>query len=137
MGVAENKDLAIRFINSISSGERDMSLLADDITWWVPGRGVLDRETFLQVANAFRAVRAGPFRMVIRNVTADEDRVAVETSGEGPLIDGSIYANDYHFLIRIEGGKIKEIREHNNSLIPYLQFGHKLPPMPKLPDPIP
>ena len=137
MGIAENKEIATRFITSISEGRRDMSLLADDVRWWVPGRGELDRETFLQVANAFRGVLAGPFKLTIRHVTAEDDRVAIEASGEGPMQGGSTYANDYHFLFHIRDGKIREIREHNNSLIPHLLFGHKLPPLPSLPEPIP
>jgi ketosteroid isomerase-like protein len=108
--------------------------MADDATWWVPGRGQIDRATFLGLANTFRGVLAGPFTMTILAVTAEDDRVAVETEGFAPMTDGRTYANSYHFLFRIQGGKIVEMREHNNSLVPHMMFGDKMPPLKDMPE---
>jgi uncharacterized protein len=135
IGLERNRQVVLSFMQSMSEGKRDANLLTEDVQWWVPGRGLLDPETFFTLANAFRQVLGGPFQMTIQHVTAEGDRVAVEASGHAPLKDGRIYANDYHFLFHLRDGRIYQVREHNNSLIPHLLFGDKLPPMPNLPEP--
>jgi uncharacterized protein len=115
------------------AGKRDCEVMTEDVQWWAPGRGLLDRGTFNTIAVAFRDLLGGPMDMQVTNVIAEGDSVAVEASGRAPLRDGRIYANDYHFLVHLRDGRICQVREHNNSLIPHLLFGDQLTPMPALP----
>ena len=53
----------------------------------------------------------------VRTLTAEDDRVAAELIIRGKsAADGGDYENWYHFLFRIENGRITEIREHLDSL---------------------
>jgi ketosteroid isomerase-like protein len=53
----------------------------------------------------------------LKTLTAEEDRVAAELVIRGKsAADGGDYENWYHFLFRIEDGRITNIREHLDSL---------------------
>jgi len=123
MSIERNKQTALAFIRSLSTGQPDASLLDDDAHWWVPGMGTMDRAGFFALSDAFQAHAKAPVTMEISAVTAEEDRVAVEASGRAELKDGRIYANTYHFLFRLRDGKIFEAREHNDSQVPATLFG--------------
>ena len=46
---------------------------------------------------------------------AEGDRVAVEISGEAIHASGETYNNQYHFLLRIQDGKILELKEYMDT----------------------
>ena len=122
MSLQENKKTVLAFIDSLCRGEVDQSLLSDDAAWWIPGRGMVDRKTFLGLADAVNALFASPVTMTITAVTAEEDRVAVQADGHADLKDGRVYDNNYHFLFYLRDGLIREAREHNNSQVPAALF---------------
>jgi ketosteroid isomerase-like protein len=122
MSVQENREAAQAFLKSLASGEIDESLLAEDAVWWIPNRGVIDRAAFLALAKAVNTRFKGPMDMRVTAVTAEDDRVAIEASGRAELKDGRVYENTYHFLFYLRDGRIRESREHNNSLIPATLF---------------
>ena len=124
MSIERNKQTALAFLKSLSTGQPDASLLCDDAHWWVPGMGTIDRAGFFAISDAFQTFAKKPVTMEISAVTAEEDRVAVEASGRAELKDGRIYANTYHFLFRLRDGKIFEAREHNDSQVPAALFGN-------------
>lgn len=123
MSIEANKQTVLAFIASLSRGELDPSLLTDDAVWWIPGRGTIDRKTFQGIVEAVNALFTGPATMTVTAVTAEDDRVAVEASGHADLKDGRVYDNTYHFLFYLQGGRIREAREHNNSVVPAALFG--------------
>jgi ketosteroid isomerase-like protein len=47
----------------------------------------------------------------ILNMTAEQDRVAVEATSSGEHVSGQHYANHYHFLFVIRDGKIAVMKE--------------------------
>jgi len=122
MSVAENRKVALAFVDSLCRGEPDQALLCEDAVWWIPGRGTIDRPTFLGLAAAVNALFAGPISMTITAVTAEDDRVAVQADGHADLKDGRSYDNTYHFLFYLRDGRIREAREHNNSAVPAALF---------------
>jgi len=126
MGIEAHKQTVLAFIESLSLGKPDESLLCDDARWWVPGVGFLDRQTFFGLSDRFQSRVKAPAQMKVSAVTAEEDRVSVEASAEAELKDGRIYANTYHFLFYLRDGKIREAREHNNSAVPMMLFGDSL-----------
>lgn len=123
MDLTTNKHTVLAFIDSLSRGHPDETLLTDDATWWVPGMGAVSRAQFFELSDAFQGLVKAPAKMSVVAVTAEEDRVAVEATGEAELKDGRIYANTYHFLFYLRDGKIRHAREHNNSAVPAALFG--------------
>jgi ketosteroid isomerase-like protein len=47
----------------------------------------------------------------ILNVTAEDDRVAVEATSEGLHASGKNYSNHYHFLLTWRDGQLLELKE--------------------------
>ena len=118
MGIAENKELARRFIDAISRGDIEAirNSFADDGTVWTIGTLPISG-TFgaAQVAEAsHRVLDLFPegLKITIKGMTAEGDRVAIEAESYGRHVSGKTYANVYHFLMRARGGKIVEWREY-------------------------
>lgn len=110
-----NKETALKFVESMSRGEMDLSLLTDDIQWWVPGRGTMAKEDFFALAGSFQSLLKGPMKMTVKGITTEGDRVAVEAESHGELTNGKTYNNTYHFLFVFRDGKICLSKEYNDS----------------------
>jgi len=50
--------------------------------------------------------------MIIKAVTAEADRVALEAESDADLINGKHYHNYYHFLFVIRDGQVREAKEY-------------------------
>ena len=46
------------------------------------------------------------------NLTAEDDRVAVEAKGRSTEVSGKEYNNEYHFLIFFRDGKVCRMKEY-------------------------
>jgi ketosteroid isomerase-like protein len=110
-----NKETALKFVDSMSRGEMDMSMLTDDVEWWVPGRGTMSKADFLELAGGFQSLVKGKISLTVHGVTAEGDRVAVEAESHGELKNGKTYNNTYHFLFVFRDGKICLSKEYNDS----------------------
>jgi ketosteroid isomerase-like protein len=110
-----NKETALRFVESMSVGQMDLSLLTDDVQWWVPGRGTMSKAAFLDLAGTFQSLVKDRISLTVHGVTAEGDRVAVEAESHGELKNGKIYNNTYHFLFVFRDGKICLSKEYNDS----------------------
>jgi ketosteroid isomerase-like protein len=115
MSTEANKKTALKFMESMAAGGFDESLLTDDVTWWVPGRGTMSKQDFFALAGSFRPMIKGKMSLEVRGVTAEGDRVAVEAESYGELNNGKIYNNTYHFLFLFREGKICMSKEYNDS----------------------
>jgi ketosteroid isomerase-like protein len=115
MGTEENRKTALQFMDSLNAGEMDLSLLTDDVHWWAPGRGVMTKEEFFELADAFRGKVEGKITLKVHGVTDDGDRVAVEAESFGKMNNGMTYNNTYHFLFVFRDGKICLSKEYNDS----------------------
>lgn len=115
--IAANRQVALDFLAAIVSGDiaRLDALLHPDCTWWVQGWGTMPRDRFL-ASLASTIARAPTRRMEIVLVTAEEDRVAVVAEGSFAFPEGT-YANSYHYLFRIEAGRISTGREYLDTRI--------------------
>jgi len=125
MGVAENKNVVLGFVEALSSGnvEAAKETLADDATWWIPGS--------LPVAGTYHGKKAifedfmgkaqGLFQpnslsIQVRNVIGEGDNVAVEWIARGKSAKGKNYENYYHLMFEVRNGKIQAIREYVDTL---------------------
>ncbi len=103
------------------SGTTFIDNLADDACWVVTGQNSWShefrgREAILNgLMGHFRSFFAVRPRTVAFNFIADGDYVAVEARGDNVTKTGQRYDNHYCMVYRIENGKIKEIKEYNDS----------------------
>ena len=125
MSAADNKKLMQTIFAGIAAGDRTLfrDALADDVTMTVTGQYSWSR-TFHGKEAVLRDLygyvhsllkenrRTVPFRFI-----ADEEWVAVEARGEMETRTGQRYDNQYCLIYRIENGKIRQIREYNDSLL--------------------
>ena len=73
--------------------------------------GRYSRDTIATVSSGlFEAFPAG-LHFEILNITAEDDRVAVEATSRGQHVSGKLYANHYHFLFHLRDGKIAVMKE--------------------------
>ncbi len=130
MSTSENKQIVTEFFDHFSAGRKEQALamIADDGTWWAPGVGVMKKSQFGQVMSFMeKKVMKGPIRITMKRVTEEDDRVAVEAESDGDVVNGKHYHNTYHFLIVIGGGKIREVKEYNDTRYAAEVFGDLLP----------
>lgn len=123
--LAANKALVRRFLTAAGRHEIDacMTMTTSDATWWIASRspranagGTLQRaqiETLLRGMS--RAVPAG-LALEVRQLTAEDDRVAAEVLGRGLWRRGTPYENTYHFAFTIRDHKIHSVHEYMDTL---------------------
>ena len=130
MGALENKKLMQEIFAAAGnpdSAARDRALfiatLAGDATWTVTGqyswsRTFKGRESILNDLHGHvRSRLAERTRTLAHRFIADGDHVVVEAKGDNLTKEGVRYDNDYCLVFRLEGGKIKEIREYCDSVL--------------------
>jgi uncharacterized protein len=125
MSAADNKKLMENIFARIREGDRSLFVasLADDVTMTVTGqyswsqtfRGkeAVVRDLYGYVRSLLQeGGRARAFRFI-----ADDDWVAVEARGDMLTRAGERYDNHYCLIYGIENGKIREIREYQDSTL--------------------
>jgi uncharacterized protein len=120
-----NKDVAASMLQLFSAGDVPgvLNLMTDDATWWLPGKPdqlpVTGERTKAQITRLFQAMTdqlEGPLKMTLQSMIAEGDEVAMEAQSLGRLKNGRTYQQQYHFRIRLRGGKICAVREYLDTL---------------------
>jgi ketosteroid isomerase-like protein len=124
MTAAANKKLMEAIFAGVAAGDQTLFVdaMADDVTMTVTGQyswsqtfhgkeSVL-RDLYGYVASLVKQRRSVPFRLI-----ADDEWVVVEARGDMETHAGERYDNHYCLLYRIENGKIREIREYQDSTL--------------------
>jgi ketosteroid isomerase-like protein len=124
MSAADNKKLMQTIFAGVATGDRSLFVdaLADDVTMTVTGQyswsqtfhgkeSVL-RDLYGYVASLLKQRLTVPFRLI-----ADDEWVVVEARGDMVTHAGERYDNHYCLIYRIENGKIREIREYQDSTL--------------------
>ena len=121
MSIEENKRIVTELFARFSAGDVPgvMALLADDVTWRIPGRpelwpsaGVYDRRRIERLFQYMTSQLDGPLTLRVVGAIAEGDRVGVEVEGSGDLKNGRQYRQQYCFAIELRGGKIATVREY-------------------------
>jgi uncharacterized protein len=124
MSASANKKLMETIFASIAAGDRTAfgDALADDVTMTVTGqyswsqtfhgKESVQRDLHGYVQSLLRHRRTVPFRFI-----ADDEWVVVEARGDMETKAGVRYDNHYCLLYRIDAGKIREIREYQDSTL--------------------
>jgi ketosteroid isomerase-like protein len=122
MGIAENKELARRFVAAISKGDVEaiQSSFADDGTVWtlgtMPISGTFTKDQVAMASHRVLDLFPKGLTITIEGMTAEDDRVAIEAVSHGVHASGRSYSNTYHFLMRARDGKIVEWREYMDTM---------------------
>jgi hypothetical protein len=118
---AENTELALAFLENLSTGKVDaaLDLIADDVVWWLAGKpeqfalaGRKDKAQFAEMLSQIEAGMPNGIRLTVTGVTAEGDRVAVEMNADGVSATGKEYHNQYHDLLEVRAGQIHAGREY-------------------------
>ena len=115
-----NEQVVLDFFAGLNADDLDAvrSQLAPDIQWspmvtGVPGYDI--DSIFTGLLPYLRSIFApGDPQQAVRTITPADDMVVAETrcTGAVPSKDNSLYENDYCWVIELEKGKIKKIREY-------------------------
>ena len=131
-----NVEQVLRLIEGFKTLDIDVigAALTDDATWEIPAdpsrlavAGKMDRAGFLELIGGLGAALPGGVVLTPVGITAEGDRVAVEATGRGETADGYVYANRYHFLFELRGGKIASGKEFCDTLAVAAFFAHLTP----------
>lgn len=113
-----NKQVALNFIDAMGRGDRDafVACLTEDAFTIAKGfANVSGRREYAEMvatAAGFAQIAPGGFKPVIRTVTAEGDRVAVEWEGNAVLANGQSYGNQYLMLFTLRDGRICQVNEY-------------------------
>ena len=116
----ENKDIAIKFFEALSSGsEAYLDFYNDDSIIWTAGDnaigGTRTKKEIITFAKDILEAFPNGIEFKITGITAENERVAVEVQGDAIHISGKPYNNFYHFLLKIKDGKIIELKEYMDT----------------------
>ena len=116
----ENKEIVIKFFEALSSGsETYLDFYNDDSIIWTAGDndigGTRTKKEIVDFAEGILAAFPTGILFNITGITAENERVAVEVSGEAVHASGKPYNNKYHFLLTIKNGKILELKEYMDT----------------------
>lgn len=89
-----------------------LAMASDSILFQGPDGARLDKAGMTALLEQVKGLMPNPLELEITGTTCEAARVAVEASGKTALANGRTYANIYHFLYEIEGGKIVALREY-------------------------
>ena len=120
---AQNKQLVHYVFTELAEGNLQplVAHMADDVRWVITGRSAWSQTWVGKEAvvhNLFGLLReriAGRIRIVPRRLVADGDTVVVEARGANTTRDGAFYDNSYCWVIRLQDGQIKELREYADT----------------------
>ena len=116
----ENKEIAIKFFEALSSGSATyLDFYNEDSIIWTAGDndigGTRNKKEIIDFAEGILAAFPTGIIFNITGITAENERVAVEVSGEAVHASGKPYNNKYHFLLTIKDGKILELKEYMDT----------------------
>jgi ketosteroid isomerase-like protein len=116
MGAEQNKQLVHEAFSAWERGDSRpfFQLLDPDVSWTVIGTTPISgtyssKKAFLKgAAGQLTTKLQGPIMAKVRNVLADGDHVILQWEGSTEATNGTPYRQTYCWVMRIEGGKVKE-----------------------------
>jgi ketosteroid isomerase-like protein len=124
MTTQDNKQTATEFFARFGAGDIPgaVDLLSADATWWIAGKpeffaaaGSYGKDEIAGLfARMARRLKDG-LSMTVKSAIAEGDLVALEVESYGELTNGRVYNQEYHTLMRVLGGEIREVREYSDT----------------------
>jgi ketosteroid isomerase-like protein len=117
----DNKNIVTLFLKLWSEGrlENAYALLADDMTWEIPGdlpfSGLHDKKTMYSHNQNLQGFYASWPQWIVDGLIAEGDKVAVEAHSVADMPSGLKYRNHYHLLFILRKGKITWLKEYMDT----------------------
>lgn len=117
----QNRKLATEFFARFDADDVPgaLALMAEDVNWWIaghpgssPAAGDHTKEQMAQMFRQMDRQLKDGLRMKVKSAIAEGDRVALEVESRGELKNGRVYAQQYHMLMTVRGGRIAEVKEY-------------------------
>lgn len=114
----KNKQVVLAFIEAMGKGDVAAAApcIAEDTFTLAKGfgkfAGVRTHDTILATIGAFRQLMPEGMQPEFHSVTAEGDRVVVEFEGNGTLVNGESYCNQYCMVFTLRDGKIRQANEY-------------------------
>jgi ketosteroid isomerase-like protein len=116
--MSTHQDIAQAFFAGLETEGLDATVArlgAPGFSWWAAGLGEI-RDMLPQIGAVIAEnTDKDGLSMTVTGITADGDRVAVEAESHARLKTGTVYHNQYHFLLLFEDGKVKRVKEYNDT----------------------
>jgi ketosteroid isomerase-like protein len=110
-----NHEIVRKFINAMSDGNITDELVTTDFAVWIVGsEQTVDKESFVNGIANLPKVFPNKLAFTIHSLTAEDERVVAEFSGNGTITEGKLYRNDYLYLFKIRDGKVCFLAEYLN-----------------------
>ena len=125
MSLDANKRLVRDFLDHYAQARYDtaLAMLAPDARWWIPGHpqefpaaGWADKATVERRLAANLKLLPHGIEIIVGDMTAEGERVAVEAESKAKLVNGTLYHNRYHFLFVVRDGRIHAVKEYLDTL---------------------
>lgn len=118
-----NKQVVLAFIEAMGRGDAAAAApcIAEDTFTLAKGfgkfAGVRTHDTILATIEAFKQLMPGGMEPTILSVTGEDDRVVVEFEGNGTLLNGETYNNQYCMVFLLRDGRIRQVNEYFCTLL--------------------
>lgn len=118
-----NKQVVLAFIEAMGRGDAAAAApcIAEDTFTLAKGfgkfAGVRTHDTILATIEAFKQLMPGGMEPTILSVTGEDDRVVVEFEGNGTLLNGETYNNQYCMVFLLREGRIRQVNEYFCTLL--------------------
>ena len=125
MIIEENKSLVREWVRLWNDNDHlGLGALYDDreFDWRISGLSPVSKKYSKQeivelMGKTFAVPMKRRLRLVIKHLTAEENRVAMEAVGDGAYADGSEFKNYYHLLFTIRDNKIERGRAYLDTWV--------------------
>jgi ketosteroid isomerase-like protein len=125
MTAIENKTLVegIMRARAQRNPEPFIAAMADDFVWRIIGSTawsgdyVGKAEVHERLLKPLYAQFVAPTRITPKRILADADYVVVQCDGDATTVSGERYANTYCFVVRVEGGRLRELTEYMDTAL--------------------
>lgn len=114
----KNKETVNRFIEAMGSGDSETAAtcITKDAYTLAKGfghfAGVREYDTILATISAFKKLMPGGMKPEILSLVAEGDKVVAEFEGNGTLVNGEDYSNEYCMVFSLRDGKICQVNEY-------------------------
>lgn len=113
-----NKNTVIQFIEAMGKGDAATAArcITNDAYTLAKGfgnfAGVREYDTILATITAFKQLMPSGMEPEILSLIADGNKVVAEFEGNGTLVNGEDYSNQYCMVFTLRDGKICQVNEY-------------------------
>lgn len=111
------KTLAEAFLAGVAQGEVASALVHPEMTAWTLTSGDTSKEKFLGGIKALAAAFAGSLGYQVRDCVIDGERLMLEATSSGTLINGEAFSNNHVFIFHFKSEQVIHVREYVNPII--------------------